>query len=216
MSRSSTPSNSSGASYEKLLRSISFLQNEKSMMLQEIQSLKSRLASIQRINGDSSAASIGSTNEAALQKLLEENVHTGTRLSVWCIKAQLTKRVARLFFRWKQNACMMTMALKFKNKVKDLELERARLDSGVNPWKNTAMTLLARERREDARRHSRSPNRMGGKSNGERKGTELHQKAWGTRSGSLNNSTGSLRLLGVSVEEGHYTGGEQSLPFCFT
>ena len=31
---------------------------------------------------------------------------------------------------------------------------------------------------------------MGGKSNGERKGTELHQKAWGTRSGSLNNSTG--------------------------
>ena len=191
MSRSPVPSASSGASYDKLLRSISFLQNEKSMMLQEIQSLKSRLASMQRINGgDSPAPVMNSVNEAALQKLLEENLHTGTRLSVWCMKTQITKRVAGMFFRWKQAAAMMTQALEFKRQVQEFEAERMRLDSGVNPWKNTAMTLLARERREDARRHSKSPNRSGGRSHGDKSGTDLHLRAWGSRAGTLDTSTG--------------------------
>ena len=104
-------------SYEKLLKSLQHTQAEKSLMLQEIQHLKSQLRKIssspssvsskrQLSESDSPRATptiedSRASDDNTIDKLLESNLRFGMMATMWSIKTCLNKRIHRAFSHWR-------------------------------------------------------------------------------------------------------------------
>ena len=189
MRASPIPQKESGQSYDKLVRMNTSLTQEKAILLGEIQSL--RRLSQSRSNEASPSLGGDSTDGPALTKLLEENLRSGTLACLFAIKGHLKRTVAMAFLKWKGKVDMAGLKDHYEMKIEALKRElNNKPDDGENPWKNTAMTLLARQRKEEKRAFSRSPTR--GRSQDRSgyglSGAELHahRKPWGSREGERN------------------------------
>lgn len=165
------------------------------MMLQEIQSLKSRLAAQSRSNEASpSMGSLGggghsnSVDGSTVTKLLEQSLRSGTLTCLLAMKNQLKKALAVAFFRWRGKSDLAGQKEEYEKQIDRLKAELMnKPDEGDNPWKNTAMTLLARQKKDEERGYSRSPTRGRSKDRAGYglSGQELHahRKPWGSREG---------------------------------